>query len=136
MLSRDESVSATSKETLSAYKAVFKENPPQDLIKIGVSNYQDGYKKAKEWHEEGRVVDVIFSNGDDIVAGARQYYLDNQLELPFLVGQDNQLSSQLMQISTIDYQFLEIGKKAFELVLKENTIEQIGIPSRFIVRDK
>jgi DNA-binding LacI/PurR family transcriptional regulator len=41
-----------------------------------------------------------------------------------------------MQISTIDYQFLEIGKKAFELVLKENTIEQIGIPSRFIVRDK
>lgn len=136
MLSRDESVSATSKETLSAYKAVFKENPSQDLIKIGVSNYQDGYKKAKEWHEEGRVVDVIFSNGDDIVAGARQYYLDNQLELPFLVGQDNQLSSQLMQISTIDYQFLEIGKKAFELVLKENTIEQIGIPSRFIVRDK
>lgn len=135
MLSRDESVSATSKETLSAYKAIFKENPQKELIKIGVSNYQDGYEKAKEWHEEGRVVDVIFSNGDDIVAGARQFYLDNQLESPFLVGQDNQLSSQLMQISTIDYQFLEIGKKAFELVLKD-TIEEVGIPSRFIVRNQ
>lgn len=136
MLSREEKVSATSKETLAAYRTVFKKEPSKEQLKIGVANYQDGYQKAKEWHEEGVSIDVIFSNGDDIVAGARQYYLDQQLELPFLVGQDNQLSSQLMQISTIDYHFLEIGKKAFELVLKENTIEQISIPSRFIVREK
>ena len=41
-----------------------------------------------------------------------------------------------MSISTIDYQFLEIGKKAFELVLKENGIEQVSVPSRFILREQ
>lgn len=135
LLSRDERVSATSKETLLAYRHVFGKKVPKELIKIGVANYSHGYQKAKEWHDEKKKVDVIFSNGDDIVAGARQFYIDHQLEMPFLVGQDNQLSSQLMQISTIDYQFLEIGKKAFELVLKEHTIEKISIPSRFIIRD-
>ena len=56
--------------------------------------------------------------------------------MPYLVGQENQLSSQLMSISTIDYQFLEIGKKAFELVLKENGVEQVSVPSRFILREQ
>ncbi|MEG2254024.1 MAG: LacI family transcriptional regulator, partial [Vagococcus sp.] len=80
-------------------------------------------------------LEVIFSNGDDIVAGARQYFLDQGLPVPYLVGQENQLSSQLMSISTNDYQFQEIGKKAFELVLKQGEIEQISVPSTFMLRE-
>ena len=133
-LSRNEDISATSKETLAAYRSVFKREPKVELVKTGVATYDDGYQKAKEWFTEGIEVEVIFSNGDDIVAGARQFYLDKQLPLPYLVGQENQLSSQLMGISTIDYQFLEIGKRAFELVLKEKVIEQISVPSTFILR--
>ena len=134
-LSRDEQISATSKETLSAYRRVFEKEPEKSLVKTGVATYTDGYEKAKEWIEAGIYPEVIFSNGDDIVAGARQFYLEKGLTLPYLVGQENQLSSQLMEISTIDYQFLEIGKKAFELVLKNESIEKISIPSRFILRE-
>ena len=135
-LSREEKISATSKETLGAYRTIFNQEPESDRVKTGVATYEDGYQKAKEWHEEGVTIEVIFSNGDDIVAGARQFYLDHQLKMPYLVGQENQLSSQLMSISTIDYQFLEIGKKAFELVLKENGVEQVSVPSRFILREQ
>lgn len=133
-LSREEKLSATSKETLGAYRRIFKNEPEEELVKTGVTTYEDGYRMAKEWTENGIKPEVIFSNGDDIVTGARQYYLNHNLPLPFLVGQENQLSSQLLNISTIDYQFTEIGRQAFELVLKNKGIEKIGIPSTFIVR--
>lgn len=133
-LSREEKISATSKETLSAYRRVFQKEPKPELIKTGVATYEDGFTKAKEWIEAGIYPEVIFSNGDDIVAGARQYYLEQGLEMPFLVGQENQLSSHLMTISTIDYQFLEIGRQAFELVLRDKGIEKISVPSEFILR--
>ncbi len=133
-LSRGEKLSATSRETLGAYQTIFKEKPKSELIKTGVTTYQDGYEAARQWVEKGVEIEVIFSNGDDIVTGARQYYLDHQLPIPFLVGQEDQLSSQLLNISTIDYQFTEIGKQAFNLVIESTGIKKIGIQSTFILR--
>lgn len=133
-LSRDEKISATSRETLSAYQKVFETKPNKELIKTSVATYKEGYQAAKEWHKEGINLEVLFSNGDDIVAGARQFYVDHELPLPFLIGQENQLSSQLMTISTIDYQFLEIGKHAFNLIINWQELEKISVPSKFILR--
>lgn len=133
-LSRKEELSATSKETIAAYRKVYHSRPLENLIKTGVATYEDGYRAAKEWHEEKVELDVLFSNGDDIVAGARQFYLDYNLPQPFLIGQENQLSSQLLKLSTIDYQFLSIGEQAFNLVVNWEKIEKIGIPSCFILR--
>lgn len=134
-LSRDEKASSTSRENMTAYNNVFNQKPAEELIKTGITTYEDGYQAAKEWHQQNTLVDAIFSNGDDVVAGARQFYLDNQLELPFLVGQENQLSSQLINISTINYQFSEIGRQAFELILKDNEVKHIPIDSEFILRN-
>ncbi len=133
--SREEKLSATTRETLNAYRSVFKKEPEAVYVKTGVATYAEGYQKAKEWVDDSVELEVIFSNGDDIVAGARQYFLDQGLPVPYLVGQENQLSSQLMSISTNDYQFQEIGKKAFELVLKQGEIEQISVPSTFMLRE-
>lgn len=135
-LSREEKVSSTSRETMSAYQHIFNKKPENGLIKTGITTYEDGYQAAKEWHLENHSIEAIFSNGDDVVAGARQFYLDNQLPIPFLVGQEDQLSSQLINISTINYQFSEIGRQAFELVLSDNKVKKIPINSTFILREE
>lgn len=134
--SRVAKVSATSRETIKAYKKIYGQDLADKWIKTGIATYEEGYQAAREWYESGVELEAIFSNGDDVVAGARQYYLDHKLEVPFLVGQEMQLSSQLLNISTIDNRFSEIGKKAFELVLDSSKVEKIGIPSKFVVREE
>lgn len=133
--SRGKEMSATTKETLQAYRKTYGQEPPSEYIKTGIATYEEGYMGAKEWVSSGVEVEVIFSNGDDVVAGARQFYLDHQLRMPLLIGQENQLSSRLLGLSTIDYQFTEIGKKAFELVVHSKGIQKIGLPSMFILRE-
>ncbi|HCM88575.1 MULTISPECIES: LacI family DNA-binding transcriptional regulator [Vagococcus] len=134
--SREARVSATSRETVKAYQKVYGQELADQWIKTGIATYEEGYQAAKEWHESGVEIEAIFSNGDDVAAGARQFYLDYKLSVPFLVGQEMQLSSQLLNISTIDNRFSEIGKKAFELVLDSSRVEKIGIPSKFVVREE
>lgn len=134
-LSRDFTLSATSQLTRKAFIEVFGHIPTNDLLRTGVVTYEDGYKSARSLYENKKYPDMIFANGDDIAAGARQFYLDNNLPIPLLIGQENQLSGQLLNLPTIDHNFHEIGKLAFELAL-ENKTRQVSVESKFILRDQ
>ncbi|WP_346348662.1 hypothetical protein [Pediococcus pentosaceus] len=75
----------------------------------------------------------FFGNSDDIIAGIYQYYLDNNLELPALMGQENQISGSLLKIPTIDHHLKMIGQAACELAIT-GAIKSVSIESEFIIR--
>ncbi|WP_203638323.1 LacI family DNA-binding transcriptional regulator [Levilactobacillus wangkuiensis] len=111
-LSRDASLSATSRATLAAFKRVFGCVPT--IVETNVTTYQDGYRVAADLAKTPDL-DYIFSNGDDIATGIRQGYLDQHRTAPALMGQENQVSGQLLGLPTIDHHFRQIGAAAFDL---------------------
>lgn len=133
MLSRDYQSSATSKLTINCYRQVFGDLPPAELTLTDVTTFADGYRGAQKYVQLNQQPDFIFTNGDDIAAGVRQYYLDSELPVPPLMGQENQLSSKLMNISTIDHHFRKVGQLAFQLV-QHDELQQIPVTSELIIR--
>lgn len=133
MQNRDYHVSATSEKTIRAYQEVFDEMPDSQWIVNDVTTYEDGYRAAKYYQGRSSKPDFIFCNSDDIATGFRQYYLDNNLEVPPFMGQENQLPSQILHFSTIDHQLSKVGAAAFDVATSgENKI--IRIHSKFINR--
>ncbi|KRK79261.1 LacI family DNA-binding transcriptional regulator [Companilactobacillus nodensis] len=135
LLNRDYSVSATAQKTFKSYEKIFGSTPDERLLKTDITTYQDGYDAAKQFHQNEYEPDIYFTNGDDIAAGVRQFYLDNKLSVPKLIGQENQLSSKLLNIPTINHHFHEVGKLAFELAIN-NEIKQLSVESEFIFRNQ
>lgn len=133
MQNRNYHQSATSEKTIAAYKAVFQTMPDESLIVNDVSTYQDGYQAARYYDRSNTDPDFVFCNSDDIATGFRQYYLDNHQTVPDYMGQENQLSSQIIQFSTIDHHLNQVGEKAFDLATG-NESRTIRIESDFINR--
>lgn len=131
LLSRDGNNSRTSQLTLQSFQTVYQQAPK--IIDTTVTTYADGYRAISRFHQKGLKPDFIFANGDDVAAGARQYYLDHQEEVPPMMGQENQLSGRILNLSTIDHQFQKVGKTALELAVSQE-IKQIAIPSKLIKR--
>ncbi|WP_407894742.1 LacI family DNA-binding transcriptional regulator [Lacticaseibacillus sp. N501-2] len=130
-LPRSAKLSATSQAMLKAYQQVFGNALPANLQVLEVMNQGDGYAAAKKLAAQH--VDAIFTNGDDIAAGAVQYYRQAQLLVPLMVGQENQLSSQLLNMPTIDHHFRVVGKLALQLAVGELS-GQHQVASTFISR--
>lgn len=135
LLSREYALSATSQAMIEAYKDVFHELPRPELVRTSVVNNQDGYDSAQYYIDHDLRPDFIFGNGDDIVANARQCYLDRGLAVPGLMGQEHQLSSTLLHIPTIDHHFNEVGRRAFELAVSDH-VAQRPVASTFIDIDE
>ncbi|AKP66267.1 LacI family DNA-binding transcriptional regulator [Companilactobacillus ginsenosidimutans] len=133
MQNRDYHVSATSEKTIRAYKQVFGEMPDSKLIVNDVTTYDNGYQAGEYYNKCSEKPDFVFANSDDIATGLRQYYLDNQLQVPPFMGQENQLPSQILKFSTIDHQLTKVGSAAFDVATSgEDKI--VCIPSKFINR--
>ncbi|MFD1670913.1 hypothetical protein ACFQ5M_02245 [Agrilactobacillus yilanensis] len=47
-----------------------------------VTTFLDGYAAAEYLSKSGLDMEYIFTNGDDVVTGVRQYYLDHKLSAP------------------------------------------------------
>lgn len=74
-----------------------------------------------------------------MIAGVYQYYIDNQLKLPKMMGQENQISGKLLKIPTIDHHLRQLGQAAGLLahvlgLLKVNTTRYFIRFSSFTVR--
>ncbi|TLQ03308.1 LacI family DNA-binding transcriptional regulator [Pediococcus stilesii] len=132
LLSRSEEISSTSKTIFRAYQHVFKKVPLDNYVFTNLFNYQDGYRIATAVVQKHP--DFIFGNSDDIVAGVRQYYLDHNLPLPALMGQENQISGKILNLMTIDHHLKRVGKSACELAIRGN-IQKIAVESDFIMRN-
>lgn len=135
LLSRDYEISATAQKTFQAYQKTFDAKPDEKLLNTNVTTYDDGYNAASNFYHNHYEPDVYFTNGDDIAAGVRQFYLDNELTVPKLIGQEDQLSSRILNIPTINHHFHEVGKLACELAIN-NEIKQLSVESEFIMRNQ
>ncbi|WP_125705463.1 LacI family DNA-binding transcriptional regulator [Lacticaseibacillus daqingensis] len=131
MLPRDPALSATASAMVAAFTAVFGHAPDPADNWVGSMTNEDGYAAGS--FLAARQPDFIFANGDDIAAGVRRYYLDHQRPVPPMMGQENQLSGQLMNIATIDHHFKRVGAAALELAIGVRQ-GQVKIASDFIAR--
>lgn len=136
LLSRERNLSITSQTIAKAYEYVYQKPLLEEQQFIGVRQYEDGYAVAEKVIASGLVVDCFFANGDDIAAAIYQCYQDHQKPVPFLVGQENQRSSQLLGISTIDHHFNQMGRSAFALATGEIQQKEIAYTSDFIKRER
>ncbi|WP_125568749.1 LacI family DNA-binding transcriptional regulator [Companilactobacillus insicii] len=135
LLSRPYEVSSTAQKTFQAYRQIFNSNPDKRLLNTKITTFEDGYNAASQFHKENYKPDIYFTNGDDIAAGVRQFHLDNNLPIPKLIGQENQLSGKILNIPTINHNFHKVGKLAFELAIN-NEIKQLPVESEFIFRNQ
>lgn len=135
MLSREYHVSVTSQITLDTYQEVFGVYPAVDYVMTGITTYEDGLNRSQELLEKKLPIDCVFVNVDDVAAGVRQGFINANQKVPLLVGQENQLSGKLLNISTIDHHLREIGHRAFEIATKEVTSKQVQLDSQFIIRE-
>lgn len=133
MQNRDYHVSATSEKTIAAYQAVFNKMPDESLIVNDVSTYDDGYQAGKFYVDNQLSPDFVFCNSDDIATGFQKFYLDHKLSVPAFMGQENQLSSQILNFSTIDHQLKKVGASAFDLATS-GANKTLKIKSHFINR--
>lgn len=131
--SRSAQLSATTRLTLATYTDSFGQAPAPENIRLGVTTFTDGYQAAQAWARLASQPDFIFSNGDDIAAGIRQFYVDHHLLVPPLMGQENQLSSRLLGLPTIDHHFERVGAAAFDLAASRQ-IARVPVAADLILR--
>lgn len=124
----DPKVSATTRATFTAYEITYQATPPADHIWLGTT-YQDGLALgAKIAHNQ---LTSLLVSSDDVAAGIHQYFTNRHLTAPLLVGQDRQLTGQLLNLPTIDHHIVRLGTMAAELLLSRKN-KQIELPSEFL----
>lgn len=134
LLSRHPSISPTSQQIVNAYEVIYEKKLDENYLVTNIFDYEDGYRCAETLVSQNINLDAIVANLDDVAAGFRQYFIDNNLDCPYLVGQENQLSSHLLNIPTIDYHLETIGLHAFNLVSTNAPVQKIIVDSHFIPR--
>ncbi len=133
LLNRKYSNSSTSKVIINAFNQIFASSPIKKLINTHITTFQDGYLIAQKYIKNNLKPDFIFTNDDDVAAGVYKYYSNHNLKIPFLFGQENHLSSKLLNISTIDHHLNKIGQLAFKLAFL-HSIKKIPIKPNIIIR--
>ncbi|KRN28123.1 bacterial regulatory s, lacI family protein [Lactobacillus selangorensis] len=135
LFSRNSQVSATSSSTVRTFQEVYGRLPQADQVIADVTTPEDGYRAAAKLAQLPHL-DSIFTNGDDVAAAVRQYYLDHQLKVPVLIGQEHQMSGMILGIPTIDHHFDRLGRQAFQMVIAaDEPVQKIKIESEFIAQN-
>ncbi len=129
ILGRDIQVSATSQATVAAYQDVFHRAPLPRLTWKGTT-YHDGLTLGAavlDQHPGGLLI-----SSDDVAAGIYQYYQSQGQPVPKLVGQDRQLTGQMLNLPTIDHHIARLGAMAADLLISRAD-RQVELPAEFIV---
>lgn len=135
ILSRDYQSSVTSQAVLDTYQAVFGFYPKKEQIISGITSYAHGFQVGNRLIEDYPQVDGLFTNVDDVAAGLRMAYQEKRQTSPLIIGQGNQLSSQLLHFSTIDHHLREIGHRSFEMAIESSKEQQVELDSQFMIRE-
>lgn len=121
VLPRAPRVSATSSVTLAAYATVYGGRPAPEWLYTGALTNQDGQAAGRYYVGLAGQPQAILANGDDIAAGIDQVYQATGRPTPQLIGQERQLSGDLLGLPTIDHHLLAVGGAAFALASGQAT---------------
>lgn len=134
LLSREYEASATSQVVLDTYCEVFGAYPDSSEVISGITTYEDGVRVGEERLVQDGTIECIFANVDNVAAGVQSVYLKKGQEVPLLLGQENQLSGQLLNIPTIDHHLKAIGHRCFDVATQITNQKQFVFQSKFILR--
>lgn len=112
-LGRSEKESYSSKIILKSLRSVYNLKSNEITMKTNAISYEDGYKMAIEFKD----LDGILTSSDDVAAGMYQYFADNKMKIPCLIGQDCQTSGKLLKIPSINHNLEKLGEKAIDLLI-------------------
>ncbi|WP_414950060.1 LacI family DNA-binding transcriptional regulator [Levilactobacillus brevis] len=132
LASRPIEVSATTQAMVQAYQKVFGCDLLAAQIFTGVTTPEDGRRAGAYFLRLQPAITAILTNGDDIAIGVRQAYQRASVTLPYLIGQEHQLSGEAINLPTIDHHFSEVGAQAFQLAFSGQK-RQVGIASQFLL---
>ncbi len=130
VFTRAEEKSATYRQTMAAYRAVFNQ-ASMPIIYDGVANEGDGRRIAEDMLKHP--VTAILANSDEVAAGIYQVFQESDQSMPILIGQENLLPSRLLGLPTIETQSYQLGRLALEMVLAE-TAQPQALEVSFIER--
>lgn len=137
LFSRPATISMTTQLTLDWFAQVYGHFPANKHIITNVTTPQDGYRAAQTIAVKDNMVQYFFTNGDDIAAAVRQYYVDQHLPVPGLIGQNGQVASVTLNIPTINHHYAQIGRQAFKLVVSpELKNQKIKIKADFVLNNQ
>jgi len=134
-ISRSENTSQSALLTTKAYKEVFGKEIDDQLLFRESRTMFDGITATAQFLNYDKKLQVVFSNGDEIAAGAMRQLQELHREDVEVIGQENLPISFLMNFSTIDHRLEDIGEESFNLLFKDEVIKK-SIPSKFIRRGK
>lgn len=117
LTSRPLAVSATTQAMVAAYERVFAHTLPAADLYTGVITAEDGETAGRYFQRRQPAVTAILTNGDDVAVGVRRSYLAAHLPVPYLIGQEHQLSGEVLHLPTIDHHFEQVGARAFKLAI-------------------
>lgn len=126
---RQEHISASSRLLLKSFYTVFGALN-KDAIFRECHTFEEGIC-AGHFFNKINGLSAILANGDDIGAGILQSLKNKHIKI---IGEENLLSSRLLNFSTIDHHLDECGKKAFQLLLSGKKASLL-IPYTFIERN-
>ncbi|WP_251898493.1 LacI family DNA-binding transcriptional regulator [Lactiplantibacillus paraplantarum] len=132
LTSRPLEASATTKAMVSAYEQVYQRALPTELLYTGIITAEDGARAGTYFAQLTEPVTAVLTNGDDIAAGMRRAYLAAHQPVPFLIGQENQLSGEVLGIPTIDHHFETVGARALDSAISEQP-QSIALPAELII---
>lgn len=134
LASRPAPVSATCQAMVTAHHTVFGTDPAPELMRTDVTTPSDAQRAGEYYITQHLKLDAILTNGDDNAVGLRRAYQQHHQTPPFLIGQEHQLSGEVLGLPTIDHHFVEVGIKAFDLAVSGQT-GNIAIASQLILPD-
>lgn len=138
----------TTEERLIAYKKAlidYKLKIDEDLIKVGYSQFEEGYKSTKELLEHTDITALFVSN-NLMTVGAIKYLKEKQVAIPgdiAIIGFDDYKWASITEpsLSMVKQPVHDIGEKASTLLIKRIKKEEIGtykeyrLPTRLVIRD-
>ena len=132
LTSRPLEASATTKAMVSAYEQVYQRALPTELLYTGIITAEDGARAGTYFAQLTEPVTAVLTNGDDIAVGMRRAYLAAHQPVPFLIGQEKQLSGEVLGIPTIDHHFETVGARALDLAISEQP-QSIALSAELII---
>ncbi|MGF9769701.1 LacI family DNA-binding transcriptional regulator [Bacillus albus] len=103
---------------------------------------EDGVKVAHKLKEMQHLPEALIVAGDEVAIGAMKEAEKLGIQVPedlAIIGFDNQPISQVLQLTTIDQNLKEIGKRAFEMFYRQisdesSKREKVEIPYELVER--
>ena len=127
-IGRSEALSPSTQILFAAYREIFGEEVEEHFLYRNCTNYFDGIE-AGCYFNKLQKVDAVFANSDDVAAGIL-LHVDSSVKV---IGEENLLSSRLLNFSTVDHHLEKCGQEAFHLLFKEQNT-RVTIPYHFIER--